>query len=69
MLYNGLMNFLKELEKAQDRLDQIEAAREHYLKVRADLVVSARNDGANVAQIAKITGLSQVRVYQILQGR
>lgn len=63
------MDYLKELQKTQDRLDQIQVAQEHYLKLRTDQIVSARNNGANVSQIAMATGLSQVRVYQILQGR
>lgn len=63
------MDYLNELKKTQDRLDQIDVAREHYLKLRAEQVVSAKNNGANVVEIAGATGLSQVRVYQILQGR
>lgn len=63
------MEYLKELKKTQDRLDQIQAAQDHYLKLRTEQVVSARNNGATVAQIAMATGLSPVRVYQILQGR
>lgn len=63
------MNYLKVLQQTQEKLDQIEAARDHYLKLRTEQVISARNDGATVSQIAMATGLSQVRVYQILQGR
>lgn len=63
------MDYLKLLQQTQGKLDQIEAARDHYLNLRAEQVVAARNNGANVAQIAMATGLSQVRVYQILQNR
>jgi hypothetical protein len=63
------MDFLKQLADTQQKLDQIEEARDIYLARRAESMVSARNDGASVATIAETTKLSQVRVYQILQGR
>lgn len=63
------MDFLKELQDTQSRLDKIEEARTVYLNRREEYIVMARNNNVPVSVIAEATHLSQVRVYQILQGR
>lgn len=69
VVYNYTMDYLNELKQTQNKLDQIEAARDVYLERRADFMIKARNNNVPVSVLAEVTNLSQVRIYQILQGR